>query len=108
VYKRQGEAQVERFIGSRILNLRVVPLSKTENNLVPLRIFVSAPHEGKFDLRLFKAGETLNEHVSFRTLEIGQDKGYESYEFKKNERKELLIFVAEDVAQFALEGMLTA
>lgn len=104
----EGEAQVERFIGSRILNLRVVPLSKTENNLVPLRIFVSAPHEGKFDLRLFKAGETLNEHVSFRTLEIGPGKGYESYDFKKNERKELLIFVAEDVAQFALEGMLTA
>jgi hypothetical protein len=102
-----GDAKVEQFTGNRIVNLRVVPLAIENDGQVPLRLFVSAPEAGEFDLRLFKAGETLSEPVQFKTSKEGVEKSSAPYTFKKNERKEVTIYVEPEVADFAFEGMLS-
>lgn len=102
-----GEASVERFTGNRIVNLRVVPLTEDVDGQIALKLFVSAPEAGEFALRLFKAGETLSEPVQFKTVKDGVEKSFEIYKFKKNERKEVKIFVEPQIAEFAFEGMLS-
>lgn len=102
-----GEAKVELFTGNRIVNLRVVPLAAENDGQIPLRLFISAPEAGEFDLRLFKAGETLSEPVQFKTSKDGVEKSSAPYTFKKSERKEVTIYVEPEVADFAFEGMLS-
>lgn len=103
----EGESTVERFTGTRVVNLRVVPQASSDDSLVSLTLFISAPKAGTFHLRMFKAGETQSDPLAFKTTLNGPDKGYESYTFKKNERKEVQIFVSKKFSGYAYEGMLS-
>jgi hypothetical protein len=104
-----GDLPVKAFIGHRLDSMRLIPTkeSNSDKTLRKVKVHITGPFTGQGIVRLFIAGETQREAISFATNDKGASKDGQLLSFKKGSRARFEWFIPAEATGFSIEGVVT-